>query len=154
MHVQRLSQYYSLDQKDQFAKDFALLFGGLPTASHNDVQALIASSGGPPIPIFDKSGYRVGESFLSYNDKKSLPEDFRDSLNGTNQSHHYAGAFYTSYILGPDLGAMINFGRDIRPYNSGDILLGGQASIDAYLFMYHSIDLSSLSSDIAKISNR
>jgi len=70
VHVQRLSQYYSLDQKDQFSKDFALLFGGLPTASHNDVQALIASSGGPPFPYSTKADIVWANLFFLITTKK------------------------------------------------------------------------------------
>jgi hypothetical protein len=121
-HVGNLAKHYKIDQKDQFVRDFALVFGGVSTAADTWPVAGIHSMGGPPLPFLKE-------------DNQGLPEEYLDSLDLiANQSHHYAGAFYAGYFAGAVLGVGINFGRDIDEYNPGDINLGNIAAGQGVLF--------------------
>jgi len=128
-YVQKLASYYDFSitaQKDQFVRDFGLLFGGISSAN-NWEKAAIASAHGPEIsPILNLSN-------------KNLGNDYLDSFGG-NQSHHYAGIFFLGYFAEPETAFLVNAGRDLfdkRGINYGDINLGTQASIDAYNFRYY-----------------
>jgi len=144
MHVERLASHYDASQKDQFVRDFALLFGGV---SYDDLwtQAAMDSAGGPEIePIMNEGS-------------QGLNSDYTDTLDRQDsQAHHYAGIFFLAYYAEAETGFTVNLGRDIfdkRGINYGDINLGTQAAIDAYYFRYNTSDLSILADYIRSLIN-
>ncbi|HVN53756.1 MAG TPA: hypothetical protein VMT46_05450 [Anaerolineaceae bacterium] len=120
LHVDRLSSHYSSSEKGQFTEDFALAFGGIPRSAPWP-QAAFGVKNGPKTLNFLHEG----------ND--GLDSHYTDTLSpNDNQSHHYAGIFFLSYHVGSESAIAINYFRDTD--NPGDINLGRQAALDAYVF--------------------
>ena len=143
LHVKRLSSYYGPDQKDEFVRDFALAFGGIPYYE-STYQAAIDAQHGPAV---------YNGSFRSYLNEgnNGLQTRYVDSLAPKdNQSHHYAGLFFLSYFYGEGLTDITNLGRDWD--NPGDINLGTDAATDATVIRFVS-DFSELSDYISAYGN-
>jgi RHS repeat-associated protein len=119
-HVLRLSSHYGNDDREEFVRDFALLFGGIPS-SVPWVTAAFSVSGGPHDLLF------LNES------PDGLDQVF---LQGTeNQSHHYAGLFFMGYYTSPVGGNIVDFIRDGNAINGitiPDIYLGNIAARDGW----------------------
>lgn len=120
LHVRRLASNYGYEQKDQFVRDLALLFAGVPS-DVSPIAAAMEVRHGPVIhPILNYSNTGLGSAYVDRLD------------NQTNQSHHYAGIFFLAYFETPIVAHAANFMRD--PDNPGDINLGNAALIDAWSF--------------------
>ena len=120
LHVQRLAAHYQPGQRDDFIRDFALLFGGIP-ASSSWIDAAMGVANGPhDLPFLNEGLEGWAPEYID-----TLAPEF-------NQSHHYAGIFFVSYYTGPTIGIIINYARDTD--NRGDILLGEKAALDAGSF--------------------
>jgi len=120
LHVQRLATHYQPGQRDEFIRDFALLFGGIPSQSIWPIAAMSVTHGPHDLP------------FLNEGLEGWAPEYIDKKIPSGNQSHHYVGIFFISYYAGPTIGISINYARDTD--NSGDILLGERAALDAGSF--------------------
>jgi hypothetical protein len=136
-HARRLASYYGSGRKDQFVRDFGLVFGGI-SSDGSWTSAAWEARGGPKLPFLHEGNN--GLSSLHVDSKRP----------GENQSHHYAGMFVLSYFAEPEAGVIINLIRD--PDNPGDINLGNAAASDAYFFRYNTSDITSLASMILSLS--
>jgi len=121
-HARRLASYYGDEDKEQFVRDFALLFGGVPYyKSVSD--AAIAVARGPKLPILNESSEGLASDYLEGND---------------NQSHHYAGLFFAGYYTSPVGGFVVDYIRDAMPFTGGlnppDMYLGAVAAEDGWNF--------------------
>jgi len=128
-HVERLATHYSSNQQDQFVRDFASLFGGVP-ALGSYISATWASRHGPALHYNgDYSFIREGVAGLS--------PIYLDSINKqADQSHHYAGSFFQGYFWGSSIAYAALAAENIYPLDKGDILLGWAAVTDASMFLY------------------
>ncbi len=119
--VERLSSYYTENEKEKFLRDFSLIWGGIPN-DNNFMIAGISVAGGP---------HEVG--FLNENNK-GLRYDLTDSKNGAldNQSHHYTGQFFLGYYIKPLYASIISYARDYD--NQGDLILGEIGTRDGLYF--------------------
>jgi RHS repeat-associated protein len=118
LHTKRLASQYGSDQKDQFVRDFALVFAGMSATNSWTEAALDAQSG------------QADYQYL-VEGNQGLPEEYLDDLKSDeNQSHHYAGIFFLGYHSGAGGGIGLNL-RDAQPgqFNPGDIRLGTVAAI-------------------------
>jgi len=131
LHASRLASHYSADQKADFVKDFALVFGGVPY-SNGVISGTVASRHGPAVY------HGTFNSFLNEGNA-GLDQQYLDIHPDSNQSHHYAGIFFTAYFYGIGSAQLGNLARD--PANPGDIDLGNGAADDALTFS-NATDLS------------
>jgi hypothetical protein len=118
LHTKRLASQYDADQKDQFVRDFALVFAGMSATNSWTEAAWDAQSGHADYPYLHEGN-------------QGLPEEYLDDLKPSeNQSHHYVGIFFLGYYSGAAGGAGLNL-RDAQPgqYNPGDLRLGTVAAI-------------------------
>jgi RHS repeat-associated protein len=143
LHVRRLASYYTIDQKDEFVRDFALAFGGIPYYKSTDEAAMDAAHG-PAV---------YNGSFRSYINEglEGLDTGYLDVKSTENQSHHYAGIFFLAYFFGSNEAMALNYGRDSK--NPGDVNLGNAASVDAFLFSFSS-NLGSVADMISWLGKR
>jgi hypothetical protein len=130
LHVQRLISHYSPEQRDQFVRDFGLVFAGIPSE-----------------PDFVSAAWSVkyGPEDLQYlyYTNNGLPNSLWDNNPTYNQSHHYAGIFVLGYFTEPNTASFVNTVRDIG--NPGDISLGNIAAGHGWAY--------SLAGDMGLISN-
>ena len=122
-HADRLAANYSANQRDEFVRDFALVFGGV-SSREDFTSAALGSADGPKLP------------FLTYS-TEGLPSIYEDSIDHDNQTHHYAGIFALGYFNGYETASAVNFARDSRlsgEPNPGDIALGEVAAKHGNLF--------------------
>ncbi|MBI5822914.1 MAG: RHS repeat-associated core domain-containing protein, partial [Chloroflexi bacterium] len=129
LHAQRLASQYDLSysaQRKQFVRDFALLFAGISSLD-GWMEVAIDSAYGPEIePILNEG-------------TEGLSTQYQDSNTG-NQSHHYAGVFFSSYFAEPIPALIANIPRDLFDRggpNFGDLTLDFQATFDANEFKYN-----------------
>jgi hypothetical protein len=132
-HVERLASHYGPGDKEQFVRDFALVFAGI-SCETSWYQAALEARGGPLLPFLNEGNGNLG---APYHDSLA-PND--------NQSHHYAGLYFLSYFAEPEVAVAINVLRD--PDNNGDIALGNRAASQAYYFRYYAADLAVVSNQI------
>lgn len=137
LHVERVASHYSVAEKDQFVRDFALVFAGMDTT-----KSFLGAAWG--------SRNRTELPFLMEGNN-GLAEEYIDSISGrsANQSHHYAAAFYIAYFAEPEGGTLANWVRDTN--NSGDINLGSTAAYQAYFYRYYFSDPSALAGMISSL---
>jgi len=136
--VARLASHYGNDQKDQFVKDFALLFGGVPEGESWNSAAFSVRGGPHALKFINGSTYGLAEGYL-------------DSEDPTyNQSHHFAGLFFLGYFAGSDSAKIINFARDYN--NEGDLRLGNLAADDGGYFSSNSSDIMDIVNYISALS--
>ena len=126
LHTRRLASNYSIHQKGQFVRDFALVFAGMSSTKPLTETAWNA-----------QGGHGEYQYLVERND--GLEEKYLDDLHiGENASHHYAGLFFLGYFFGAGAGKVINFGRDgdfwNGEYNDGDLKLGNVAVVDGAYF--------------------
>lgn len=126
-HVDRLSQHYRNNRREQFVRDFGLLFAGIRyDTSWQD--AVWEVRGGHTLRFLNEG-------------TQGLPPEYLDTVNAVthpenNQSHHYAGLFVLGFFTDAPTGIAVNIFRDtIDPglppriaYNPGDISLGNVAA--------------------------
>jgi hypothetical protein len=128
-HVSRLESLYKSDEKVQFVRAFGLVFAGI-SYDASWLSAAWEARNGPLLPFLQEGN-------------QGLSPIYEDSIHpGSNQSHHYAGIFFLSYYVEPEIAIIVNLVRD--PDNSGDISLGNKAAIDAYFYRYYSMPLSDM----------
>jgi RHS repeat-associated protein len=129
IHVQRLARYYSDSEKDQFVRDFALVFGGVATAGTDYIESITTSLQHPALNFLHEGNEGWAPEFLTKGDKTD------------NQSHHYAALFYISYFSGYSFASLGNFAREAKdifnnePIDWADVNLGDQAALDAESFV-------------------
>ena len=127
LHTERLASNYDQTEKDQFVKDFALLFGGIATVKYpNNITAAWDVRGGP----------NNGSEHLGFLNESNhgLSPIYKDISTGSNQSHHYTGLFFAGYSGSKIAGYIAGAIRDRA--NPGDIMLGDQAARDGDWFRW------------------
>ncbi len=131
LHTERLASKYSLNQREQFVRDFALVFAGMSTTKTVHETALYAATHGH------------GEYDYLNEGIEGLQDQYQDSNHiGENASHHYAGLFFVGYYGKALGGIIVNLARDAdfwnpkpdQGYNPGDIALGNAAVLDGARF--------------------
>jgi len=133
LHAARLASGYGSHEYDEFVRDFALLFAGIPYYD-NWMNAAWASRKGPAVRMPEKDNWR---SFVYYGNEGLVSFYYDDLDKKANQSHHYAGSFFLGYFLGHGLSIPISIRRDIK--NPGDLLLGDVAAFHGDMFKYSDI---------------
>lgn len=121
LHVERLASQYGEDQKEQFVRDFGLVFAGM------------SSTDGWVGISWDAAMQGHGDYPFLNEGNDGLDNQYLDSLDpAQNQSHHYAGLFFFGYFTGAGGGVVGNLLRDADPgeFNAGDIRLGNVAAVD------------------------
>ncbi|MCC6187565.1 MAG: hypothetical protein IT318_00910, partial [Anaerolineales bacterium] len=123
VHAERLGSLYGPTGKEQFIREFGLMFAGL-NYELSWYESAIEAAGGPELPFLSEGN-------------TGLASKYKDSLTpGDNQSHHYAAMFFLSYFVDPEAAMIVNYARD--PDNPGDVNLGNRAATQAYAFRFYS----------------
>jgi len=149
LHAERLATHYSPIEKSQFVRDFALLFGGIPSKGFWLTQAIVSFEG-PPVRMPGPDEVR---SYVHYRND-GLPKRYLSNNEAENQSHHYTGLFYLGYFAGPGAGMSAGFVRDVvLGYDPGDMRLGDQAAVDGFNFRIYIGDLRKISDYISRLSD-
>jgi RHS repeat-associated protein len=134
-HVGKLATYYTDDERDQFVRGFALLYGGIVySAGWKSAAAMTAAN----LRLTGLAEGMEGWDFRYY-DSDNFQQD---------QTHHYAGLFFLGYFGGKVVGRAINQVRDGRPdyHNAGDVDLGKLAVDQGVKF--REMSLSQLATDL------
>jgi len=119
LHAGKLAANYSANQRDDFVRDFGLVFAGIPSRG-GYLSASMSVKHGPS-----------DLSFLAYSND-GLPSEYLDKNRNENQSHHYAGIFTLGYFTETNTASFVNWGRDYD--NPGDVTLGNVAATDGQSF--------------------
>ena len=138
LHVERLASHYSPAQRDQFMRDFGLVFAGIPSQSSFASASWSVRYGAKEL------------QFLGYSNE-GLPAKYLDGEDPSyNQTHHYAGIFVLAHFSTPYTAMQANLVRDLR--NFGDIYLGeiAAAHYTAYDSGVEISDLISLLPEMGK----
>lgn len=127
LHVERLASHYSANQREQFVRDFGLVFAGLSATAPWHQTSLNAVDGS-------------GEYNYLHEGNAGLDKMFLDDLDEFDSvSKHYAGFFFLGFFAGEGPAILGNLARDgdfwNGEYNQGDINTGNVAAGDgAYFF--------------------
>jgi hypothetical protein len=119
LHANRLASHYGPGERDQFMRDFGLVFAGIPYQGSFESAAWSVKFG-PNLPYLGYSNNGLNSKYI---DSKE---------NYLNQTHHHAGIFVLGYFTTPTFAQGVNFARDFD--NKGDIYLGNEAATHSWIF--------------------